>query len=83
MGSESCRRCANGGRDYGFLSPRMRGVGEITQETDWPVEIIGQVSSPSAETLGKKERKKETKEPSEMFYRRESREYLLTYCGAD
>ena len=37
----------------------MRGVGDITQETDWPGKIIGQVSSPSGEKVGKKERKEE------------------------
>ena len=45
MREESNARSANGVRDYGFLSQRMRGVGEITQETEGPGNIIGQVSS--------------------------------------
>ena len=61
----------------------MRGVGEITQETDWPVEIIGQVSSPSAEKLGKKERKKLRNIVKCFTGERVDSIYLLTYCGAD
>ena len=36
----------------------MRGVGDITQETDWSGKIIGQVSSLSGEKFGKREREK-------------------------
>ena len=75
MGGESNTVCANGGRDEGFLSQRMRGVGDITQETAGPADIIGpRVSSPSGARAGagvRRERKERTERK------------LLPYCGTD
>ena len=74
MGGESHTGCANGERDEDFLSPRMRGVGDITQETVGPADIIGQVSSPSGGEI-RREREEHLTERAENV--------LLTYCGTD
>ena len=51
-------------------------MGDITQETDWPGEIIGQVSSPSGEKVGENDVLPERGE-------RREESILLTYCGTD